>query len=139
MDETIKKILAYHQRNGIDQTTLTAMLRDVQEETGGAIPTMLLPEIAQAVGVKESYLLALIRRLPSLRLADAHLLELCAGPNCGKHTALAVRAEALCRQAGVTLRFVPCMRLCGKGPNLKFDGKLYHKADEALIKKLLGL
>ena len=139
MDETVKTILTYYQKIGTDQTTLTSMLREVQEETGGAIPPMLLPEIAEAMGVKESYLQALIGRLPSLRLAQGHVLELCAGPNCGKHTTLAAKAETLCRQAGMTLRFMPCMRLCGKGPNLKFDGKLYHKADEALLKKLLGL
>jgi hypothetical protein len=30
------------------------------------------------------------------------------------------------------------MRLCGKGPNLRWDGTLHHKADEALLRKLLG-
>jgi NADH:ubiquinone oxidoreductase subunit E len=29
------------------------------------------------------------------------------------------------------------MRLCGKGPNIRFDGKLYHGADAALVEKLL--
>ena len=86
--------------------------------------------------MKESLLLALIRRYPRLRLADTHLLEICAGPNCGKHTALADAAEQL-RKKGITVKFVPCMRLCGKGPNLKWDGTLYHQADEALLKKLL--
>ena len=30
------------------------------------------------------------------------------------------------------------MRMCGKGPNLKWDGTLYHHADEALIQKLIN-
>jgi hypothetical protein len=29
------------------------------------------------------------------------------------------------------------MRLCGKGPNIRWDGTLYHGADEALLKMLL--
>ena len=45
-------------------------------------------------------------------------------------------AEKL-RQQGITVKFAPCMRLCGKGPNLKWDGKLYHKADENLLKELM--
>ena len=139
MNETIREIVCCYETSAKDQIALTTMLRQVQEQMGGAIPPALLPEIAEIIGTKESYLVALIRRLPSLRLAEGHILELCAGPNCGKHNQLADKAEALCRQAGVTLKFSPCMRMCGKGPNLKFDGKLYHKADEALIKKLLQL
>ena len=38
----------------------------------------------------------------------------------------------------VTLKTIPCQRMCGKGPNIRFDGKLYHKADEALLRQLLG-
>ena len=34
------------------------------------------------------------------------------------------------------IKYVGCMRLCGKGPNVKYDGKLYHKADEALLRSL---
>ena len=29
------------------------------------------------------------------------------------------------------------MRMCGKGPNLKWDGKLHHGATEALLKELV--
>ena len=46
-------------------------------------------------------------------------------------------AQKLCTEK-VELKFVPCMRMCAKGPNLKFDGKLYHQADEALLEKLLN-
>ena len=107
------------------------------QENGGAIPKSALPAMAEGLGVKESYLLAVIRRIPSLRLSDMHTLELCAGPNCGKHAALAVCAEKLCKGKNITLKFTPCMRMCGKGPNLKWDGKLYHKADEALLRSLI--
>ena len=133
MDEAI----GYYAKQGAprDQMALVNLLREIQRENGGSIPKWMLTPVAEGYAVKESLLLALIRRYPSLRLADTHLLEICAGPNCGKHTALAAAAEKL-RQQGITVKFVPCMRLCGKGPNLKWDGKLYHKADENLLKEL---
>ena len=94
--------------------------------------------IAETYGIKEALILALIRRKPSLRLLGTHCLELCAGPNCGKRTALAACAEALQReQGGFTLSFVPCMRQCGKGPNLRWDGQLYNRATEELLRELV--
>ena len=134
----LKEAVDYYKKQGApaDQTALTALLREIQEEYG-AVPANLLPEAAAYLGTKESFLLAVIRRQPRLRLADTHVLELCAGPNCGKHTALAAEAERLCKEKGITLRFIGCQRMCGKGPNIRFDGKLYHKADAKLLQKLL--
>ena len=139
MEFSLEEAVGYYRKQGApsDQSALVALLREVQQENGGAIPKSVLPLVAEHLGTKESYLLAVIRRIPSLRLSDSHTLELCVGPNCGKHAALASAAEKLCKGKNVALKFVPCMRLCGKGPNLKWDGTLYHKADEALIKRLL--
>ena len=136
---SLEEAVAYYKKQGApsDQSALVSLLREVQQENGGAIPRSALPALTEGLGVKESYLLAVIRRIPGLRLSDSHTLEMCGGPNCGKHAALAAAAEKLCKGKNVTLKFVPCMRLCGKGPNLKWDGTLYHKADEALIKRLL--
>ena len=136
---SLEEAVAYYKKQGApsEQSALVSLLREVQQENGGAIPRSALPALTEGLGVKESYLLAVIRRIPSLRLSDSHTLEMCGGPNCGKHAALAAAAEKLCKGKNVTLKFVPCMRLCGKGPNLKWDGTLYHKADEALIKRLL--
>ena len=129
----------YYKKQGApgDQNALISLLREVQEEFG-TIPRHLLPGMSEQLGIKESFLLALIRRQPRLRLADTHLLELCAGPNCGKAAELAALAEKLCAgKPGVTLRFTPCMRQCGKGPNLKWDGKIHNRADETLLRNLL--
>ena len=142
MNWNLEEALAYYQKQGApgDQTALTALFREIQQEHGESIPAYALSLIAEAYSVKESYLRALIKRIPSLREADIHCLELCAGPNCGKHTALAALAEALQKAAPgkFTLKYVPCMRHCGKGPNIKWDGKLYHRADETLLKSLAG-
>jgi NADH:ubiquinone oxidoreductase subunit E len=134
----LEEAVQYYRRQGApgDQSALVSLLKEVQQHHG-SVPGHLLPELARELGTKESFLIAVIRRIPSLRLGDTHVLELCAGPNCGKHTALADLAQKLAGN-NVTVKFVPCMRLCGKGPNLRWDGTLHHKADEALLRKLLG-
>ena len=140
MSWEMNEMIAYFKKQGApaDQTALLALLQQIQEENGGQIPLAAVAEAAAGLGVKESYLLALIKRFPRLRLGSGHCLELCAGPNCGKHAPLASLAESLAaRRSDVELKYAPCMRLCGKGPNVKWDGTLYHKADEALLRKLL--
>lgn len=141
MDWTLEEAVAYYKKQGApaDQSALVSLLREVQQENGGGIPLQALPQIADALGVKESYLLAVMKRIPSLRLANTHCLELCAGPNCAKRADLAAFIEKTYgKDPKLTVKYVPCMRLCGKGPNIKWDGKLYHWADEELIRRLLG-
>ena len=134
----LEEAVGYYKRQGApgDQSALIALLREMQEESGGSIPAALVTEAARLLGTKDALLMALIRRIPSLRLSDKHLLELCAGPNCPKKANLAAIAEKY-RSKKVDIKFVPCMRLCGKGPNLRFDGKVYNGADEALIRHLM--
>lgn len=138
MSWNLSETLAYYKKQGApsDQSALTQLLLEVQQEYGGAVPKGLLPELAQSLSVKETFLLALIRRMPRLRLDDGHLLELCAGPNCSKAAALFEKAEQLCK-GNIRLKFVPCMRLCGKGPNFKLDGKLYHKATPEMLEQCI--
>lgn len=142
MDWNLSEAISYYKSQGApaDQNALVSLLREVQTESGGSIPRSILPEIAAGLGTKESLLNALIRRYPSLRLADTHTLELCGGPNCPRRAPLAAFVEKTWgpKPRGFTVKQVPCMRLCGKGPNIKWDGKLYHNADEALLRKLIG-
>lgn len=136
----LDEAIAYFKTQGApkDQTALANLLREIQQENNGSIPLPCLGTVAESYNVKVSFLQAVIKRIPGLRLGDTHELCLCAGPNCGKHTRLAVCAEKLCAASGgkVTLKFTGCMRMCGKGPNIKFDGTLYHNATEALLQKL---
>ena len=122
-----------------DQTVLIELLKQLQRENGGAIPEPILEPVAQQLGIKKSFLLAIIRRLPSLRLADTHILELCCGPNCPKRANLAAFVEEAygTKPEKFQLRYVNCMRQCGKGPNLRWDGVLYNNADEKLIRSLV--
>lgn len=141
MSWNLEEAIGYYKKQGAprDQSALVGLLREIQQENGGSIPLYILKPIADSYEIKESLLQALIRRYPSLRLGNTHCLELCAGPNCGKHIKLAEYAETLQKETGAfTLKFVPCMRMCGKGPNVKWDGTLHHKADADLILKLLN-
>ena len=141
MEFDLQEAAAYYRRQGApgDQSALTALLREVQQGCGGSIPQGAIPQLAALLETKESFLLAVIRRMPSLRLGDTHLLELCGGPNCSKRAALAAFVARTYgeKPKNFLVKFVPCMRLCGKGPNIKWDGKLYHGADEVLIRRLV--
>ena len=134
----LAEAVAYYKNQGApdDQGALIALLKEVQKEQSG-ISQQDLEAICGTYGIKEGLLLALIKRIPSLCLLRGHTLELCAGPNCGKAAQLAAAAEQIAREReDIRLRFVPCMRLCGKGPNLRYDGQLHHRADPALLKIL---
>ena len=137
MNWNLDESIAYYRSAGApgDQNTLISLLREIQREYG-YIPEFAVTAIARNYGIKESLILALVRRIPSLKLGEGHILELCAGPNCGKCTALAEAAEKLQKRHGFTLKYVPCMRLCGKGPNIRWDGKLYHRATEETLNQL---
>lgn len=137
MSWDLSEAIDYYRRQGApgDQNALRNLLSEVQEAHGGAIPGYLLPQIARDLGTKESFLAAIIRRIPSLRLKNQHLLEICAGPNCSRRGQLAQMAEQY--RGRVEIKLVPCMRQCGKGPNLRFDGKLYNGADAQLLARLM--
>ena len=136
MNWNLEEAITHYRAIGTDQTTLVNLLKEIQQESGGSIPLFAISQVAENFAVKESFLLAVIRRMPTLRLGDTHELKICAGPNCGKHRALAEAAQKLeCKKLCVS--FVPCMRMCGKGPNIKFDGKLYHGATPELLRQLI--
>ena len=139
MEWNFQEALAHYKSIGApaDQQALIALLREVQTENGGALTRADLGRIAEDYKIKEAILLVLIRRIPSLRLSDTHILELCAGPNCGKCTALADCAEKLQIEQGFTLKYVGCMRMCGKGPNVRWDGKVYNRVTEDVLKELV--
>ena len=137
----LNEAIAYYKKQGApaDQSALVSLLREVQQENSGSIPLSALPQIAEGLDSKESYLTAVIRRIPSLRFSDTHELVLCAGPNCSKKAALAAFVEKTYGRnpQKFTVKYGPCMRMCGKGPNIKWDGKIYNGADESLIRSLI--
>ena len=137
MDWNRNEALEYYRRQGApkDQTALIALLTEVQQICG-SIPRGEVTAIAEFYGIKEALLLAIIKRIPRLRLSDTHTLEICA--TCKNTAKLVAAAEQLEKKhpGKLTVKFVPCMRMCGKGPNLRWDGKLFHQADPSLLEAL---
>ena len=131
----LNEAMEYYARQGApaDQSAVIALLKEIQQEQG-SVSKADLGRMAEYYKTKEGLFLALIKRLPGVRLGNTHVLEICGGPNCSKRAKLADFAETL---TGVTVKIVPCMRQCGKGPNIRFDGRLHNGADEAMIRKLL--
>ena len=95
MSWNLEEAVTYYRGLGApgDQNAVINLLREIQQENGGSIPGFMLTRAAELYGVKEGFLLAFVKRLPSLRLSDSHLLELCGGPNCSKRAALAAFVE----------------------------------------------
>ena len=131
----LNEAMEYYARQGApsDQSAVIGLLKEIQQECG-SVSRADLGRMAERYRVKEGLFLALIKRLPGVRLGNTHVLEICGGPNCSRRARLAEFAESL---TGVTVKIVPCMRQCGKGPNIRFDGKLQNGADENLIRNLL--
>ena len=136
----LEEALQYYKKQGApaDQLACVNLLKEIQQEQG-SIPGWMVTRAAEVWNTKESLLLALVRRIPSLRLSDSHLLEVCAGPNCGKRTEIADFVEKTYGKnpAGFTFRYCGCMRQCAKGPNIRWDGKVYNAATPELVKKLI--
>ncbi len=139
---TLHEAMEYYGGQGApgDQQALIGLLREAQEESGGTLTRQIVSDIAAYYKIKETLIEAIVRRMPGLNMAGSgHTLEICGGPNCGKNRALAAYCEKKCAGVmGLTLRRAPCMRLCGKGPNVKLDGTLYTGADERLIDRLVS-
>lgn len=137
----LEEAISYYKKQGApaDQGALVSLLREVQQESCDSIPLSVLPQLTEGLNIKESYLMAVIKRIPSLRLSNTHELVLCAGPNCSKRGALPAFVEKTYGRTPkkFTVKYGPCMRMCGKGPNIKWDGKVYHGADETLIRSLI--
>lgn len=128
-DWTLEEALAYYRRQGApgEQGALVALLREVQEERGGALPAADLAEIAAALSLRDTFLSAIIRRYPGLRTEEApHRLELCGGPRCSGRGAArlaafveetyGVRPGGVSASGRFTYRITGCMKTAPTAP-----------------------
>ena len=140
MNWNLEEALEHYKSLGAprDQGAIIGLLKEIQSELG-CVPKWTISRAGEFYGISENLILALIRRVPRVRLENSHLLEICAGPNCPRRKDLMTLVERLYGKnpTGFNLRQVGCMRQCGKGPNIRWDGKIYNGADEALIRSLI--
>ncbi len=142
--------ITYYQKDGApqNQDVLIALLREVQEENKGVLPSIAIREIAEQMSVKESFLLAIIKRYPSLHIESApNFLEICGGPNCAKNNSAKlmrfimekykVGSGGISTKGRFSYKISGCMKHCGKGPNIKWNGEVYNKMDEKKLVQLI--
>ena len=128
-DWTLEEALAYYRRQGApgEQGALVALLREVQEERGGALPAADLAEIAAALSLRDTFLSGGPR---------------CSGRGAARLAAFVeetygVRPGGVSASGRFTYRITGCMKNCPNGPSLRWDGALHSRADEALIRALV--
>ena len=144
---TLKEALDYYRDAGApsQQSALVELLREIQAEEG-LISDAALQAVCTAYKLRETYLNAIIARYPSLKTERIrHRLVVCCGKSCGGQGS-AKLLELLERNwgivsgqtvNGIACRTVPCLKHCGRGPNIQWDGTVYEEADEALLRQLL--
>lgn len=133
-----------------NQFALVELLKEVQEHNGGVLTDIVVEEIAALFNTKVTFLNAVIKRYPSLKPASSpHRLEVCGGKNCSANGSAAllkhlrdvygVENGGVSRKGGFSFKICGCLKQCGKGPNIKWDGEIYNAATPELIKKLAGI
>ena len=135
----INEAIDYYRNQGApgDQTALINLLKEIQSEHEDILNRQDVEIVAKELEVKESFLMAIIKRFPSLKFKDVHLLEVCKGEMCSRRTKLSGILSKL--PSNVEVKGVGCMRMCAKGPNIRYDGQVYNNVDEELIKKLINI
>ena len=128
-----------------DQNELVQLMREAQALYGGVLPQTALDGIAAALDLKRTFLDAVLRRYPCMR-ADAarHTLAGCWGKNCAKRDALAdfdrqeysVQPGGVAK-AGVRFQAAGCMKNCGKGPCVKWDGEIHTGMTAEKLRQLI--
>lgn len=134
--------LEYYKRQGAaeSQIELKSLLSEIAKEYSGVIPACYVEKISESYKMRESFLLAVIRNMPSVRIENTDCLEICMGSRCTESQNLILFAHKIKddRKVNLIIKSTQCMHMCGKGPNIKFNGKIYNNADEELIKNLLN-
>ena len=132
-----------------DQNALVELLKEIQDECGGVVPSYALVEVCRSYDIKKTFLDAIIKAYPSIRTEDApHLLQLCSGERCAKRgcselvsfveKTYDVENGKVSATGGFLFKVTGCMKNCTAGPNIKWDGKLYQQADINLLKTLIN-
>lgn len=145
---TLEEALDYYAAAGApsQQNALVELLREIQAEEG-IISDGAVAAVCERYGIKETFLSAIVARYPSLKTEKVrHRLVVCGGKSCGGKGSARV-LEVLERNwgivpgktvNGVSCRTVTCLKHCGKGPNVQWDGTVYEGVDEKLLTQLLS-
>lgn len=141
-----QEIVDYYggQKDAKSQENIVEMLREVQE-LYEYIPSEKTGAMAEALGVKETVLLRLIKLYPSFKKAPyGHCITVCTGARCGDKGSSEVFEAVLkaveARDSGAfKIVMKECLKQCKTAPNLMVDSDFYGhvKPDEiaSILKK----
>ena len=139
----LNETIDYYRSQGApgDQQMLIALLREAQQ-AAGPLTAQTVSAIEQALKIPPSTIPALIKRVPSIRMAaHPHRLEIC--QNCGRQLALWVQENChvspggVCGEGGFSFHLTGCMKNCKASPSMKWDGVLYPRASVETLKGIL--
>lgn len=145
----IDEAIQYYQKEGApgDQQALILLLKEIQENQGGVLSPQAIDTVANAYRVTASFLHAIARRIPSLRLSQAkNRLEMCSGVNCASRGAAGLLAfvqkkysvqNGQSAKGGFSLHITGCMKNCKHGPNIKWNGTLYAGSTPEALKRII--
>ena len=145
--QELKEMIAFYRERGAarDQNELVQLCREVQALFGGVIPHKALEKIADKLELKMTFLDAVLKRYPTIRTAAApHVLAVCGGKKCSKNDLASFVEQTYCVQSGETAdagfhyKVAGCMKKCGKGPCVKWDGEVYTGMTEEKLRDLIS-
>lgn len=127
-----QEIVDYYggQKDAKSQDNIVEMLREVQELCG-YIPSEKTGAMADALGVKQTLLLQLIKLYPSFKKAPyGHCITVCTGARCGSEGSAEVFEAVLkaveTRESGAfKIVMKECLKQCKTAPNLMVDSDSY--------------
>ena len=127
-----QEIVDYYggQKDAKSQDNIVEMLREVQE-LYGYIPSEKTSAMADALGVKQTLLLQLIKLYPSFKKAPyGHCITVCTGARCGSEGSAEVFEAVLkaveTRESGAfKIMMKECLKQCKTAPNLMVDSDSY--------------
>lgn len=127
-----QEIVDYYggQKDAKSQDNIVEMLREVQE-LYGYIPSEKTGAMADALGVKQTLLLQLIKLYPSFKKAPyGHCITVCTGARCGSEGSAEVFEAVLkaveTRESGAfKIMMKECLKQCKTATNLMVDSDSY--------------
>ena len=143
-NEELAEIIAFYRGASRDQNELVQLLREAQALYGGVLPQQAIEQAAQTLGLKMTFLEAVLKRYPSIKTERArHTLALCGGKTCAGARLAAFAQQTYGVQpggiaaAGFRYQIAGCMKQCGEGPCVKWDGALHTGMTPEKLRRLI--
>ena len=107
-----------------------------------------MSRVCKELGVKDSYINTVIKFTSDIKTEKvAHRLSICKGENCKSKGSselhdhiikkYKVNPGKVSEKYGFSYDVCGCMKQCAKGPNIRWDGKIYSKVTTKMLDSLI--